>query len=50
MVTTVVIADVAVDVVGSTSSHTTIVMTPELLLKCRVQLRQLLLLFLELSF
>jgi hypothetical protein len=50
MITTIVIVDVAVDVVASTSSHATIVVTPELLLECRVQLRQLLLLFLELSF
>jgi hypothetical protein len=36
MITTVVIADVAVDVTGSTSSRTAIVVTPELLLKCHV--------------
>jgi hypothetical protein len=49
MITTVVITDAAVDVTGSTSSCATIVVTPELLLEGRAQLRQLLSLFLELS-
>jgi hypothetical protein len=49
MITVVVIADAAVDIVGSTSSRAAIVTTPELLLEARTQLCQLLSLFLELS-
>jgi hypothetical protein len=45
---TVVIVDAVVDVASSTSSHTANVATPKLLLKGRAQLRQLLLLLLEL--
>jgi hypothetical protein len=49
MITAVVIADAAVDVVNSMSSHATIIATLELLLERRVQLHQPLLLLLELS-
>jgi hypothetical protein len=35
MITIVIVADAAVDVTGSTSSHSAIVATPELLLECR---------------
>jgi hypothetical protein len=49
MITAVVVADVAVDVASSTSSHAAIVATPELFLERCVQLRQPLLLLLELS-
>jgi hypothetical protein len=47
MITAVVIADAAVDVVSTMSSHAAIVATPELLLEHRAQLHQLLLLLLE---
>jgi hypothetical protein len=49
MITAIVIAYAAVDVVSSTSSRAAIVATPELLLERRAQLRQPLLLLLELS-
>jgi hypothetical protein len=50
MITIVVITDLAVDVVNSSSSHAAIIATPEFLLERRVQLCQPLLLLLELSF
>jgi hypothetical protein len=49
MITAVVVADVAVDVAGFTSSRAAVIVTPELLLEGRTQLCQLLSLFLELS-
>jgi hypothetical protein len=49
MITIVVIADSAVDVMGSTSGRAAIIATPELLLKRYVQLCQQLLLLLKLS-
>jgi hypothetical protein len=49
MITAVIVVDAAVDIAGSTSSRTAVVVTPELLLEGRVQLHQLLSLFLELS-
>jgi hypothetical protein len=49
MITAIIVADAAVDIVSSMSSHAAIVVTPELLLELYVQLRQPLLLLLELS-
>jgi hypothetical protein len=49
MITAVIVVDAAVDIAGSTSSRTAVVVNPELLLEGRVQLHQLLSLFLELS-
>jgi hypothetical protein len=49
MITVVVVADAVVDVASSTLSRAAIIVTLEVLLKRRVQLRQLLSLFLELS-
>jgi hypothetical protein len=50
MITAIVITDAVVDIMGPTSSHATIIVTPELLLERRVQLHQLLSHFLKLSF
>jgi hypothetical protein len=50
MITAIIITDAVVDVMGSTSSHATIIVTPELLLERYVQLHQLLSHFLKLSF
>jgi hypothetical protein len=49
MITTVAITDAKVDIAGSMSSRATIVATLELLLGHRMQLCQLLSLFLKLS-
>jgi hypothetical protein len=50
MIAAVVIADAAVDVMSPASSRATIVVAPDLLLKRRTQLHQLLSLLLELPF
>jgi hypothetical protein len=49
MITTVIITNAAMDIAGSMLSYAAIIVTPELLLEGRAQLRQLLSLFLELS-
>jgi hypothetical protein len=50
MIAIVVITDLAVDVVNSSSSHAAIIVTPEFLLERHAQLCQPLLLLLKISF
>jgi hypothetical protein len=49
MVTAVVLVDAPVDIASPALSHVAVITTPELLLKRRTQLHQLLSLLLELS-